>query len=94
MKAARLEYQKSKPSTKFLNQLLKETFPNRHLERTRINDQGEPMVSTLLTDWGCLELGEHVRTLVVFFFSFASQSGIVCFEKLCRKIYRLPISIH
>ena len=60
MKQARSEYEKRNRNKAHLKLLLKESYPNRRGEVKRMDEEGMPMMSSIIIDWSCFLSGEYV----------------------------------
>ena len=60
MKLARQEYEKKGRNKVHLKLILKETFRNRRAEVKRMDEEGMPMMSSVIIDWPWFVSGEYV----------------------------------
>ena len=54
------ENEKKKPNRSHIKHLLRETFPNRQVERKKMDFNGCPMMSSIIEDWPYFLDGDHV----------------------------------
>ena len=74
-KLCRKECEKNNPDTKFIKNILKETFVNRKEEREQFNKGGEFMVSSVLKQWPCFQYGDYV-CLYFNYFNYSKVRNI------------------
>lgn len=60
MEECRKELDKKTPNRSHLKHLLKETFAVRRRDVERLDESAQPMVSSIIEDWPCLQYGEYV----------------------------------
>lgn len=70
LEECRKELDKKSPNRSHLKHLLKETFAVRRREIVKLDEAAQPMVSSILEDWPCLEFGEFVSVLKIPIYIF------------------------
>ena len=61
---ARQQEDKKTQDSKFLKNVLKDTFYNRDKERAELNKNDERMVFSILAEWPCLQYGQYVSSKI------------------------------
>lgn len=64
MQECQKEMEKKSPNRSHLKHLIKETFTVRRREIEKLDENAEPMVSSILEEWPCFEFGEYVSECI------------------------------
>ncbi len=63
-KEAKGEFEKSRINRAHLKMLVREGFRNRRIEVKKLEEDSEPMISSIISSWPCMQHGDYVSLLI------------------------------